>query len=82
MKNEWEDYRTTKPKTVDGVSALMLCGLTDGRICTAIWDANTGLWYDPDKLETFGNVVSWWDFPLPPNFKLSEIYDRRLEDCE
>lgn len=71
----WKDYKTEKPVTFDGLSALMLVETSDGRVITAVYVLNRDMWYSHESQEFFGDVVAWWDFPLSTGFKLSPIYE-------
>ena len=78
-KTEWHDARVEKPKTYnDGLSDLVLCLTDDGLVIVAEW--NGTWWYDPERDETFGNVVWWFDFPVPSGFKFSDLYERRAKE--
>lgn len=75
FKGCWNDYRVEKPKTVDGISALMLVACSDGRVITAVYVSARDMWFSHESREYFGDVVAWWDFPVPTGFKLSPIYE-------
>ena len=73
---EWRDARVEKPKVYDdGFSDVMLVLTSDGLATVAMW--NGSWWYDPERDETFGNVIWWFEFVLPSTFKYSGIYHRR-----
>lgn len=80
-KTEWHDARIEKPKTYEGVSDLMFVLTSNGLGTLAIWDACKGLWYDPETEETFGDVLWWFDFPLPERYRFADFYYRYGEDA-
>ena len=62
-KTEWHDARVERPTVYN-----------DGLAIVAEW--NGTWWYDPERDETFGNVVWWFDFCVPSGFKFSDLYER------
>ena len=53
---DWIDARVNKPGTdFTGKSDIVFCLCTNGVVRVALWDSNSGFWYDPETAETFGN---------------------------
>ena len=72
---DWLDAKVNKPSTDwTGLSDPCLVLTSNGYALVALYNSNSGYWYDPETEDTFGNVDYYTPLKVPHGWSFNDIY--------